>query len=44
MKVLPDLVRFMDNVHSKVMSAHGMSGKLEVEAGDSNEAVKVSNP
>lgn len=32
-KVLPDLVKFMDSVHNKIMQAHAMSGKLELESG-----------
>ncbi|CAK9065744.1 Uncharacterized protein SCF082_LOCUS33582 [Durusdinium trenchii] len=32
-KVLPDLVRFMDNSDSKIMAAHNINGKLQVETG-----------
>ena len=32
-QVLPDLVKFMDNVHQKMMSIHKMNGQLEIEAG-----------
>ena len=32
-QVLPDLVKFMDSVHNKMMSVHKMNGQLEIEAG-----------
>ena len=31
-QVLPDLVKFMDNVHQKMMTVHRMNGQLEIEA------------
>lgn len=34
MQVLPDLVKFMDSIHSKMMSVHKMTGQLEIEAGE----------
>lgn len=41
-QVLPDLTKFMDSVHSKMMQAQGMLGKLEIEGGGAaNEATKL---
>ena len=41
-QVLPDLTKFMDSVHSKMMQAHGMLGKLEIEGGGlANEPTKL---
>lgn len=43
MQVLPDLVRFMDNSDSKIMAAHNINGKLQVETGVAgNPAVQES--
>ncbi len=33
MQVLPDLTKFMDSIHNKMMTVHKMIGQLEMEAG-----------
>lgn len=41
-QVLPDLTNFMDSLRAKMMQAHSMSGKLEIEAGGAtNPATKL---
>ena len=34
LQVLPDLIKFMDSVHNKMMTVHKMTGQLEIEAGE----------
>jgi len=34
MQVLPDLTKFMDSIHNKMMTVHKMIGQLEIEAGE----------
>lgn len=42
LQVVPDLTKFMDSVHSKMMQAQQMLGKLEIEGGGSaNQATQL---
>lgn len=34
--VLPDLVKFMDSVHARMMTVHKLGGAVEIEAGETS--------